>query len=180
MIMKKENALNNKGFSLVELIIVIAIMAILIGVLAPNMMRFVERSNVSNDVQTIDSLRNALLTALADPNVKGTDATEFSKRVKVATAITLDAALPSADSVTLEVTRTLNLPSTSFGPSINAALAQELRSFGTAATTKIYVQMNDQGNIIIHIPGTDKTGLKTPNATTPTLTNIIVPVLNSN
>lgn len=33
---KKQKSLTNKGFSLVELIIVIAIMAVLIGVLAPS------------------------------------------------------------------------------------------------------------------------------------------------
>ena len=38
--MKKEN-MNNKGFSLVELIIVIAIMAILIVVLAPQYLKYV-------------------------------------------------------------------------------------------------------------------------------------------
>ena len=38
--MKKKN--NNKGFSLVELIVVIAIMAVLMVVLAPAMLRYVE------------------------------------------------------------------------------------------------------------------------------------------
>ena len=36
--MKNEKKMNNKGFSLVELIIVIAIMAVLIAVLAPQYM----------------------------------------------------------------------------------------------------------------------------------------------
>ena len=40
---------NNKGFSLVELIIVIAIMAILVGVLAPQYMKYVEKSRISAD-----------------------------------------------------------------------------------------------------------------------------------
>ena len=60
---------NNKGFSLVELIIVIAIMAILVGVLAPNLIVYIEKTNVSNDVQVCDTLRTAVKTALADPTV---------------------------------------------------------------------------------------------------------------
>lgn len=40
---------NNKGFSLVELIIVVAIMAVLIGVLAPQYIKYVEKSKKSTD-----------------------------------------------------------------------------------------------------------------------------------
>ena len=57
--MKKEN-MNNKGFSLVELIIVIAIMAILIVVLAPQYLKYVERSRNS-------TIMTAVETYAADP-----------------------------------------------------------------------------------------------------------------
>ena len=60
---------NNKGFSLVELIIVIAIMAVLIGVLAPQYLKYVEKSRVSTDETAIASVREAMLTSLADEKV---------------------------------------------------------------------------------------------------------------
>ena len=60
---------NNKGFSLVELIIVIAIMAILVGVMAPQLIKYIEKSNVSSDTQLCDSVRTAITTAMMDPAV---------------------------------------------------------------------------------------------------------------
>ena len=60
---------NNKGFSLVELIIVIAIMAILVGVLAPQLIKYIEKSKVSADTQAADSVHTAVLTAMMDPEV---------------------------------------------------------------------------------------------------------------
>ncbi|MDE7207327.1 MAG: prepilin-type N-terminal cleavage/methylation domain-containing protein [Lachnospiraceae bacterium] len=56
----KEKKLNNKGFSLVELIIVIAIMAVLIGVLAPQYLKYVERSRVSADADQVDTFISAV------------------------------------------------------------------------------------------------------------------------
>jgi len=57
---------NNKGFSLVELIIVIAIMAVLIGVLAPQFIKYVERSRESTDLQNIEEVKTAVETYVAD------------------------------------------------------------------------------------------------------------------
>ena len=60
---------NNKGFSLVELIVVIAIMAVLVGVLAPQLIKYVEKSREATDIQTCDNIATALKTYYADEEV---------------------------------------------------------------------------------------------------------------
>mgnify|MGYP003289831101 CR=1 FL=1 len=60
---------NNKGFSLVELIIVVAIMAVLVGVLAPQYLKYLDKSKKGVDEQMIDNLRQAMTTCYLDPNI---------------------------------------------------------------------------------------------------------------
>ena len=68
--MKKEmKKKNNKGFSLVELIVVIAIMAVLMVVLAPAMLRYVEKTRVQKDDSAVSEVANALELALAQENI---------------------------------------------------------------------------------------------------------------
>lgn len=67
--MKKEK-MNDKGFSLVELIIVIAIMAVLVVVLAPQYLKYVEKSRNSTDISNATAIVTALQVYAADPDAK--------------------------------------------------------------------------------------------------------------
>lgn len=66
---KKQKSLTNKGFSLVELIIVIAIMAVLVGVLAPQYIKYVEKSRVSADAQQVEEFTGAMTVLASDVDV---------------------------------------------------------------------------------------------------------------
>lgn len=57
---------NNKGFSLVELIVVVLIMAIIAVALAPQVMKWVDKSRISTDRQTADSVVSFAQLALTD------------------------------------------------------------------------------------------------------------------
>lgn len=73
---KIRNRKNNKGFSLVELIIVIAIMAILAGILIPQFVKYISSSKVSGDIQQAENIYNAVAAQYADS--QGTTPTGMS------------------------------------------------------------------------------------------------------
>ncbi len=54
---------DNKGFSLVELIIVIAIMAILVGVVGTQVIPYIEKSRKAKDIQVLSGLCTDAMTA---------------------------------------------------------------------------------------------------------------------
>lgn len=63
--MKTKMKGNNKGFSLVELIVVMAIMAILAVTLAPRLMQYVEKANRASDQEAVSTIFTAAKLAYA-------------------------------------------------------------------------------------------------------------------
>lgn len=93
--MNKRNENANKGFSLVELIIVVAIMAVLIGVLAPQYMRYVERTRLQKDNSAIAEIANAAKIAMADETINSATTLPATLTIgedgkKIAKVITFD------------------------------------------------------------------------------------------
>lgn len=95
---------NNKGFSLVELIVVIAIMAVLIAVLAPSFLRYVEKSRNSTDMQNAAAIVNAVQVWAVDAGLENSAAmlkpdTSYTVKVDkdgVTCGTEIDAALANA------------------------------------------------------------------------------------
>lgn len=58
--------MKNKGFSMVELIIVIAVMAILVGALAPAILKYVNKSRISTDIDTGRKIATIITASVSD------------------------------------------------------------------------------------------------------------------
>lgn len=58
---------NNSGFSLVELIIVVAIMAVLVGVMAPQFAKYLDKTKYTKDCAAIGIVLDACEVIGADP-----------------------------------------------------------------------------------------------------------------
>ena len=146
--------MNNKGFSLVELIIVIAIMAILIVVLAPQYLKYVEKSRNSTDLQSVTEFKDACEIWAADPDADDSDTDHTSFK--------------SGNNFTITVT-----PSgitSSVPPAVDAALKNagvSTSKFKCMSKTKwasfsLGLKVNDNGSITWTYTGYSDAAASTP------------------
>lgn len=94
--------MNNKGFSLVELIIVIAIMAVLMGVLAPSLLKYVEDSRKQTDETAMAEVENAAKIALSVEEIYKKAPTSFKVTIKDESTVAAD-----FDEMTNELKKTI-------------------------------------------------------------------------
>lgn len=141
---------NNKGFSLVELIIVIAIMAILVGVMAPQLIKYIEKANASADAQLADTVHSAVIDAALDPEV----ATDNTVTIPAATEIVGSPWSTSGDAFERAVCEILGVTSTS-------QLSSSLKS-NNASFISVTISGN---NVEVIIPNTDSRGSKDTSGT---------------
>ena len=136
----------NKGFSLVELIIVIAIMAILVGVMAPQLIKYIEKSKVSADTQSADSVHTAIVTAMLDPEVA--QASDYDTQVGAIATATISEGTSVTGTGGGELANAVN--------EILGGTAPALKSHGHAGYT---ISMSGS-TVFVTLPSTDSTGKK--------------------
>ena len=141
--------LNNKGFSLVELIIVIAITVILIGVTSAVILNYMDRTKYGKDMSALDSLNTAMRLYVGDPDAVMPLSTE---EVSLKTLITGSGTVvydPNGAIVsTLQETFDVKM---SGGTVVSCTFNNESRVFDGISWENIYVNITN-GNISIVAP----------------------------
>lgn len=140
---------NNKGFSLVELIIVIAIMAILVGVMAPQLIKYIEKTNVSADIQLCKTIKTAMETAATDAAVANEPT---YKAFKTGESGQVNGINPGGDVYVSSMEETLGCNLSQVDGQLKATLSK--------GKNVEYYWVSDS-SVVVYIPGTDKNGSKT-------------------
>ena len=76
--------MENKGFSLIELIIVIAIMAILVAIITPNLTKYLSNSKEETDNRNIDEVKHQVFNCISEAATKNIDVIDTSGGATVA------------------------------------------------------------------------------------------------
>lgn len=156
--MKKK--MNNKGFSLVELIVVIAIMAVLIGVLAPTLLGNIEKSKLSKDKQAVDTLYQAWTNTLGDPKYEPPYNTSYEYKMSANGTLTLTG-VPAAGAIKSSEDGTTDKTSEfveEIEDYIGATTIKLSSKYYKDATAKVTIHVNSKGKVSVVADGADSKG----------------------
>ena len=157
---KEQKRLGNKGFSLVELIVVIAIMAILVAVLAPTLLSKIEESREGTDYSALGELKTAVEEAVLGSETINKEVNDFIGAS--ATETTVQVHLSGDDYTIGTIGEATELPKlTSAVKKVLPAL--EFKS-DAAKKGKVFVTITKAGKVSVKI--VDKDGNKDSTAIT--------------
>ncbi|HAU84373.1 MAG TPA: hypothetical protein DCW90_02335 [Lachnospiraceae bacterium] len=146
---KNTKKLDNKGFSLIELIIVIAIMAILIGIVGTQVVPYIEKSKQAKDQQVLSGLLTSATTAFAS-NAELADKAEITFNVG-------DDLKDANKKISDEFYELAGLKATD-KETTKDALMKKLTSKASKDITSITIARSDEG--VVTVTTTVKTGSK--------------------
>ncbi len=165
---------NNKGFSLVELIIVIAIMAILAGAIAPALIKYIDKSRKSNDVSSAKTIKTAVETALGTEDcyayltgsASSTADCVFAVETNKSTAATAITGIPTTAPTNYDGTMTAaQIGELIFGnigeKTPKLKFKKQLDKYLNAKPTKFFVAISDKGTVAVFVGSAAPTGLAT-------------------
>lgn len=123
---------NQKGFTLVELIVVVAILGVLAAVAIPNYMNYLYKSRISTDVDTARAVLNVARTMTMTSGTAPSSVTEILREADMESATaatggtlsTLLGSLGGNESSGFEFTLTLGSKRGSFSLSPNAKVSE--------------------------------------------------------
>lgn len=134
----QKSKFNNSGFSLIELIVVIAIMAILVGAMAPRVTKYIESAKRASDVQALGTVFTAVQTTLIEA--------ETSDTITVATAgtyvVTGDAAVAVGGNASFDAAVKTLITGNTYPTLTSKALAGQPISVTITSTGAVAVEVN--------------------------------------
>ncbi len=143
---------SNKGFSLVELIIVIAIMAILAAALAPSLIKYINKSRLSTAVSDGTTIASSINSALASEAA-------FQAADSYSTITELNSVLTNGDPFATEVSENVGKSK------VTGKAKKDLN--GDSMSTEYYIQIDTVNNIVsVYYGDTDADHMVSPDVGT--------------